>query len=1129
MTTEPPVRPVGTVTLLFTDVVRSTAAWEADPDAMAVAMRRHHQLLDEAVATHGGVRAVEQGAGDSIVAGFDRAADAVGAALLARRLLAEEPWRGVAPITLRMALHSGDVEVEADGAYSGPTMNRCGRLLAAANDGQVIVSISTYALAIDGVADRCVFTDLGNHRLRDVARPLHVYQVDEGSEPRRFPPLRTLDGTPNNVPMSLTSFIGREDAVDELDDLLDGARVVTLTGSGGCGKTRLACQVAHATIERWPDGVWFVDLASVRDDEDVPFAISDVLSLHVPAGAHVLDRVVDHLRDHRALVVLDNCEHLLGPCAAAVDRLVGGCPNLGVLVTSREPLGLHGERVWRIPSLSLPRGDAAADDLVASEAGRLFVERIRLVRPAYVVTDDDVAPIAAICRRLDGIPLALELAAARCRTLSPARIAAELDDRFRLFTGGGRNVLPRQRTLEASVAWSYGLLIEDERRALRRLSVFAGGFTLDAADEVLTDTDGSSAAAGDGLDLVSQLVDKSLLECTDDGSTSGRFAMLETVRHFAGSHLIEAGEAEAARARHLRYFTGWADGYRDRFRGPEAAAAVAAADAELDNVRAAMSWAAGIDDVRSQATIVGALSDWFTWRGHMRERATWLSQLRPRLDELEPDERLPIIRTPVVWDRLDDGVGDIMEHQQEEAMTSLETVRATGDPSLIGRTMVEVGSFLAMWRGSSDGRRLLADAIPIARTANDVLAELWAAEVTVTLALLDGRLAEAVAGLDDLDTRVRDYGDPRIVSEHHTNRGWAAVEAGRPAAARHEVHAARAALAPLSRDAAPGRLVVADHTLQASLTAVPLVIQARADLAQGRAGDSRQPLVDLINIAMQQADHAYVGWLVVELARIDIVEGRPARARKAGEAVLSQSSPLITHYRTRACELLALAAAAAGDTTAAAQLWDDQLADARSLDNDALGATARLHLGALHRSQGRHAIAKSLVHDALETFAADDRDGDTAAALRELGGLALDARNLRRAARLIGAADAIDEELGVSYRIGLQPAHDRDREVAAGDALAEAYDAGRAMSLDEAVKFAARGRGQRRRPAVGWESLTPTEEQVLDLVKTGMSNPEIGTQLLMSPATVKTHLTNIYRKVDVTNRTQLVATLDQRP
>ena len=486
--------PAGTVTFLLTDIEGSTRLWESAAEAMAMAVPRSYVLIEQAIGRHGGVRPVEQGEGDSVVGAFARASDAVAAALAAQRALRGETWPGGLEVNVRMALHTAEAQLRDEGNYFGAALSRCARLRAIAHGGQVLVSGSTHDLVIDGLADGLALVDLGEHRLRDLGRPERVFALAHPDLPGDFPDLRSLDALPNNLPFQLTSFVGRGSEIAQAPEALDDTRLLTLTGAGGCGKTRLALQVAADVLDRVPDGGWWVELAPLAEEGLVGAAIAEVLGVRPLPGMTPLAAACAHLASRRALLILDNCEHLLAACAQAVEAILHAAPEVIVLATSRAPLGVAGETDWRVPSLSLPSPAASqqSEALSQSDAVRLFIERALKVRPNFAVTNENAPAVAPICSELDGIPLAIELAAARIRVLSVEQIAAGLSDRFRLLTGGAKSGLPRQQTLRASVDWSYDLLSADEQALLRRVSVFAGGFTLDAVEAVCSG-DGSIA------------------------------------------------------------------------------------------------------------------------------------------------------------------------------------------------------------------------------------------------------------------------------------------------------------------------------------------------------------------------------------------------------------------------------------------------------------------------------------------------------------------------------------------------------------------------------------------------------------------------------------------------------------
>ena len=452
--------PTGTVTLLLADVEGSTRLWETQAEVMTVAIARLNQVVCDVVAAHDGVRPVEQGEGDSFVSAFARGSDAVAVALALQR----EP---LAPIRLRIGVHTGEVQLRDEGNYAGPTINRTARLRDLAHGGQTVLSGATEPLVVDRLPEGAWLTDLGTHQLRDLPRPERVVQLCHPDLVNEFPPLRVSStAVSTRLPAQLTSFVGRDAELTQLRELLAQNRVVTLTGAGGVGKTRLAIQVAAQLAGEFGDGVWCVDLAPITDPDLVPVTVARALGLPDQPGRSTMDSLLRFVRDRQMLVVLDNCEHLLDASAELVVALLSGAARLTVLATSREAIGVAGEVSWRVPSLSL-----------ADEALALFTDRARHARPDFTLTDDNAATVGEICARLDGVPLAIELAAARVRALSLAEILDSLHDRFRLLTGGARTAVRRQQTLRASVDWSHALLTEPERVLLRRWRCFWVGWT----------------------------------------------------------------------------------------------------------------------------------------------------------------------------------------------------------------------------------------------------------------------------------------------------------------------------------------------------------------------------------------------------------------------------------------------------------------------------------------------------------------------------------------------------------------------------------------------------------------------------------------------------------------------------
>jgi predicted ATPase/class 3 adenylate cyclase len=579
--------PSGTVTFLFTDIEGSTSLWESAPEGMRAALERHDAVLRSSIRDHEGQ--VFSTGGDGLAAVFARSLDAVFAAAQAQAALTAEAWPDDAPVRVRMAVHTGEA-IERDGDYLGPALNRAARLMAMGHGGQVLVSHAAEQLVEGSLPIGLDLWDLGEHRLRDLSRPERIFQLRAPGCDTRFPPLRSLDATRTNLPVQLTSFVGREQDVKAVGALLGEHRVVTLTGVGGVGKTRLALQVAAEELDAFPDGVWLIELAPLGEPSRVVEALAAALSVEPTPGKTIEQAILDRVKTSSVLLVLDNCEHLLEEARRVVGNLVRSAPHLVVVATSREPLGALGEQVVPLRSLD------------SESSMRLFTERAVAVDASFTLGDTDRERVRHLCRRLDGIPLAIELAAARVRMFSPAELAERLDQRFRLLTGG-RGAVERHHTLRAAIDWSYDTLAAGERVVFDRLSAFWSGCTLAAAQAVCY---GDSIDEIDVVEALSSLIDKSLL-AADRGEHATRYRQLETVRQYAEERLVASGDADLVRERHARYFATFA---RDAGRGLWSSDEVGWArrvEADLDNVRASVSWAVAAGETDLAMRIAAAL------------------------------------------------------------------------------------------------------------------------------------------------------------------------------------------------------------------------------------------------------------------------------------------------------------------------------------------------------------------------------------------------------------------------------------------------------------------------------------------------------------------------------------------
>jgi predicted ATPase/class 3 adenylate cyclase/DNA-binding CsgD family transcriptional regulator len=1075
------------VTLLLADVEGSTGLWEAQPESMTSAVARLDDVLAATVPSCGGFRPLEQGEGDSFVAAFSRASDALACALALQRA-------PLAPVRLRIGIHTGEVQLRDDANYVGPTINRAARLRDLAHGGQTVLSGTTTDLVVDALPADVWLTELGTHRLRGLERPERVVQLCHPDVPAEFPPLRMVHLAGHNLPPQLTSFVGRQAEIADVRRLLSEHRFVTLTGAGGVGKTRLALCVGESLMGEYDDGVWLVELAAITDPEAVPANVLRALGVPDRQARNAMEALTGFVAERQLVVVLDNCEHLLDATSAlAVDLLRHG-PAVAVLVTSREPLGAAGEVTWRVPSLSLE-----------DEAIELFVDRARRVRPDFRVGDDNAADLAEICRRLDGVPLAIELAAARVRVLSTAEVAASLHDRFRVLVGGARTAVRRQQTLRASVDWSHALLTDPERVLFRRLAVFAGGFDLDAAEAV---GDGDGLQRHQILDQLTSLVDKSLVVADDTAVGRMRYRLLETIRQYALEQLGESGEAATVRRRHRDHYVALAARLEHAGRA-DSARSIDAIEADLDNLRAAFQWSRDDGDLEAALRLASSLQPLWVARSRPNEGVSWFDAA---LTDDWVEDRVPdAVRTRAIADKALLGVWTAGAAAAFSGVDeALEVARELDDPELLARALYACGA--AGDYASDAATALLDEATALARQTGQrwLLGEILSWRATPPSGNPPVARAASQEGLA-VAVEIGDRFRARIF------RTWLAY--------------AQMLQGELGEAVTLFRSVVDEATAAHDLTwtamasihlSYALAYQGAAREAMAIAETAIVAAADLEMRELLEAAGYYYLWFAAEAAG-DAEASRHAAAQCAQRLHAVPLRGCTFYY------MVAESALGSGDLRAAREWADKGVASTAHLPHwaaETLLTRARIEIATGDTERAEHDA-----HDALVHAAAVDAVLLVPQILDCLALLACHHGDEHESVRLYAAADAIRRRLG-AVRFESQRAEHEAAIATLRAALGERFDAvwaeGGALSVDETVAYVQRGRGRRNRAKSGWASLTRTERDVARLVADGLDNHDIAARLFMSPRTVQSHLTHVYAKLGHTSRIQLAREADQR-
>jgi predicted ATPase/DNA-binding CsgD family transcriptional regulator len=909
---------------------------------------------------------------------------------------------------------------------------------------------------------------------------------------------RFIDALPNNLPDPLTSFVGRQREVAHVREALAGTRLLTLTGAGGCGKTRLALQVAGEVLERFPGGTWWVELATLSDPDLLGPALASALGVRPLGGRPDLDATVAHLGGRRALVALDNCEHLLDEAATVAEALLRGCPEVTVLATSRAPLGVPGETDWRVPSLSLP--EESADGLERSDAARLFVERAAKVRPDFRVSAEDAPALIDLCHKLDGIPLAIELAAGRVRLLSIEQIASGLSDRFGLLTGGARSALPRHRTLRASVDWSHELLNEHQRTLLRRLSVFAGSFSLEGVEQVCPANELEGAQILDGL---SSLVEHSLVQ-TEERVPAVRYRLLETVRRYALERLEEAGELEPLRDRHRDAYLALAERVEPELLSPREPDCLDLLDAEAANLQAAIDWAAESDPEKALRLCV-ALTLWWRARGLFSQSE---SAYRRALEAAEPT--LSALRARALWGR-----AFLLGYAASEASTTvaeqaLAEADQAGDESTMGRALIVI-ALRQMWTDPIGARPMLERSQELTRRSGDDYGFLHATQTLAHAYMFQDDYEKTRALLDEVlpvYERVQ-FGESRAFR-------WEALAIVHYYTGEYD----------RCQDLAGRGLAAARAIGEPNSEALCTAWLALVDAETGHAARGLERLGPARERAMALGAGVGMPWTEATIAQAQAALGRMDEARDAFEALI-ETWWFARHAMVWAEAGLAEVLRLEGNEHGAALHAERAIEVADGMGHFFYRTRAIHVLGRLAAGRSEWGAAEGLHHQALAMITDRGFRAELPNSLEGLAGVAAGLESNEEAAALLGAAERARRELGLvaweAQREEVGVLTNRIRETLGAEAFEAAWTQGADLSADEVVGWVRRARGSRKRPSGGWESLTPTELVVVRHAATGLTNPEIGERMFISRGTVKTHLSHIYAKLGVRNRSELAA------
>jgi predicted ATPase/class 3 adenylate cyclase len=853
-------------TFLFTDIEGSTRLWESEPETMRIALARHDELARTAVKDHKGT--VVKTTGDGLHAVFSDPASGIATMIALQRALAAPAATGGIQLFVRCGLHAG-VDESRDNDFFGTNVNRAARIMSAAHGGQMLVSQTVADLVRNRLPRNVFLRDLGTVRLRDLSGPERIWQVIAPELRHEFPALRSLEVTPNNLPQQLTTFVGREREMVEVRNLLESTRLLTLCGTGGLGKTRLSLQTAADVVDIYADGVWFVEFASLTDARLVPELVASVLRVKEEAGRPVIEALLRFVNDRTLLLIFDNCEHLAQACAELAVQLLQAGQRIRILATSRESLHVRGETIYPVQALSIPNAghDISLSALLEYESVSLFVDRARAARPRFELTEANASAVTEICRRLDGIPLALELAAARLRTLSVETIAARLQDRFRLLSSGDRTALPRQQTLRALIDWSHDLLTEGERILFRRLAVFAGGWTLEAAEAVCA---GGAIERAMVLDLLAQLADKSLVAME---SKTGRYALLETVRQYALERLVASGDGFAMRAQHCAYYVDLAEKARPELLGPRQGEWLKRIDFDAENFLYAHA-TCGLDNGAGRVglQLVTALKQYFARRGllGLAQRVMTEALVHPGAQKRDAERTRALFALGQICNSMG-RYREALAHLEE----SLAIGREIGDRRRVAATLQPLGVVLTAQGDFAGARKCFDEAILLAQEIGDKREIAAALNNRAQLHRVEGDLDAAQPLYEqDLDM-VRELGDQEGIAIALLN--LAMIEIGRGAVDRARgmlLETLAIVLATRSKSASQSTFEVAAGLAAAGAAwEVAARLYGAAESLAAHTGYQRDP-----------ADEAFLAPLI-QRARAMLPGGRFDAAEQAGRAL----------------------------------------------------------------------------------------------------------------------------------------------------------------------------------------------------------------------------------------------------